>query len=122
MGPEAQRRTHPAVLAYRLQPAAPDGGGSMKMPKMNTIIARGPDAIYIRIPREIASDITGGCDCERCKAHPHETPQWDALCVPLEGDLKRDYTHTVHMPDPARSMAVWARQKAQLARRKAEAQ
>ena len=53
--------------------------------------------VYVRIPRDVATAIDGGCCCEYCKAHPEEIPQWDCLAV---CDEYGDHSWTVHYPDP----------------------
>jgi hypothetical protein len=74
-----------------------------------SVIARGPDAIYLRLPRELQRDCDG-CDCSYCKAHPHLTPAWDTLAIPMKPSNK-DFSWTVHMPNPAESIAYWNRKK-----------
>jgi hypothetical protein len=55
-------------------------------------------AVYVRIPRELARPITGGCQCDYCRAHPALVPTWDTLGVPLLGQRGAD-TWTVHAPE-----------------------
>ena len=61
------------------------------------VIARGGDAIYIRVPSELQLPCNG-CDCDYCKAHPELEPKWDTVAVPVFPS-KLDVTWTVHMPD-----------------------
>jgi len=55
--------------------------------------------VYLRIPRELATPIDGGCSCTYCTAHPDEVPRWDTLAV---CDVPGDHSWTVHYPDPRR--------------------
>ena len=73
-----------------------------------SVIARGPDAIYLRLPAALQRDC-GGCSCDYCKAHPEHTPTWDTLAIPMhETDKRNDTSWTVHMPDPKTALAYWA--------------
>lgn len=73
-----------------------------QLPSMNgaTVLLRTKDAVYIRLPRDLAHPIAFGCSCDYCKAHPGEVPRWDTLLVPRSKPTKgNDYVSTVHMPD-----------------------
>ncbi len=62
------------------------------------IIARTPDAVYLRIPKaiQITSEFAGfsKCTCGSCDG----LGTWDTLVVPINPD-KHDWAYTVHMPD-----------------------
>lgn len=59
-------------------------------------------AAYVRIPVEQQRPIEGGCSCKYCVVRPTETPMWDTLGVPLEGqndESIRRTTWTLHAPE-----------------------
>ena len=68
----------------------------------SAVLARTKEAIYVRLPDEVAT-VIDGCSCDYCKKSGLP-PKWDTLVVPLEYDPKNhprgDWCHTVHMPDP----------------------
>jgi hypothetical protein len=48
---------------------------------------------FIKLPVNLQKEITGGCQCSYCKAHPTKTPVWDTLAT----DGKTSWT--VHYPE-----------------------
>src|SRR5262245_56451163 len=56
-------------------------------------------AVYVRLPAELQRPIEGGCSCEYCRQHPHQTPAWDVLGVPLIEQGRTRQTWTIHAPD-----------------------
>jgi hypothetical protein len=60
------------------------------------VLAVAPDAVYVRLPRELQREC-GGCDCEHCRKNPAGAV-WDTLVVPTK---ERTESYTVHMPDGA---------------------
>jgi len=63
-------------------------------------VSKDGSTLYVAIPREIAADVTGGCDCPYCKLHPDIAPKWDTVAIAAKpkGD-KAERTWTVHCPD-----------------------
>jgi hypothetical protein len=80
--------------------------GLLQMP----VIARGGGAIYMRLPQDLQREC-GGCSCDYCKAHPEIKPAWDTLVVSGERQTRidRDWSWTVHMPDPTSFTAALKR-------------
>jgi hypothetical protein len=65
------------------------------------VITRWEGAIYMRLPPDLQREITGGCECAYCKAHPDQTPMWDTMAISANNPNRdRDWTWTLHMPDP----------------------
>lgn len=60
-----------------------------------------PTTIFVPIPRSLARDIDGGCQCDYCKAHPEIAPKWDCLAIPAGMDGNQ-HAWTVHMPEPGK--------------------
>jgi hypothetical protein len=54
------------------------------------------NTLFVPLPRRLRIDIAGGCQCSYCKAHPHNTPQWDTLAIDATNPL---HTWTVHYPE-----------------------
>lgn len=52
-----------------------------------------PEAVYVRLPRELQLAAVGDCSCGHCEGRP----AWDTLVVPTDGQA----TFTAHMPDGA---------------------
>ena len=70
--------------------------------------AKNGGAIYVPLPRDVATPIDGGCGCSFCKAHPDITPAWDTVVIPLNephrcgvDGCERTWTTTVHFPELA---------------------
>ena len=63
--------------------------------------------LFVPIPKELAQDIPGGCDCPYCKAHPNETPKWDCLALPAKPEAKTSHVWTVHYPGIAHKGKSW---------------
>jgi hypothetical protein len=63
-------------------------------------VSKDGSTLYVAIPRELAADVTGGCDCPYCKLHPDVAPKWDtvAMAAKPKGN-KAERTWTVHCPD-----------------------
>jgi hypothetical protein len=55
--------------------------------------------LYVPIPRPLAADTSHGCGCDYCKAHPDETPKWDALAIAAKAPSRGHFTWTVHFPE-----------------------
>jgi hypothetical protein len=56
--------------------------------------------LFVPIPAELAAPVTGGCQCEYCKAHPDVPPRWDTLALAAKPKNNGgEYTWTVHFPD-----------------------
>lgn len=61
------------------------------------VLGRRGNTLFIRLPTELQTPIDL-CRCPYCAAHPNEPPMWDTLAV-AQGEVDRDFTWTVHMPD-----------------------
>ncbi len=70
-----------------------------------TVLGRHEGTAYVRLPEELQMPILMGCNCDFCKAHPHLTPKWDVLCVPMGVNPGR-HTWTLHMPELADFLKV----------------
>lgn len=35
--------------------------------------------VFLPLPYAMRKPITGGCQCDYCKAHPHNVPCWDTV-------------------------------------------
>lgn len=51
------------------------------------------DTTFVRLPVPLQKEITGGCQCTFCKAHPHKKPAWDVLAT--DGKI----SWAVHYPE-----------------------
>jgi hypothetical protein len=70
------------------------------------VICRTDECVFVRLPRELQRD-AGICNCDYCKG---KTAYWDTLAIPLVSTGRdRDYTYTVHMPDPQTTIDYYAR-------------
>lgn len=57
--------------------------------------------LYIPLPAERADPISGGCDCDHCKAQGEGyVPRWDTLAIPATPQVGSQLSHTwtVHFP------------------------
>lgn len=73
-------------------------------PSMNaqSVILRTKDAIYVRIPSNLAVPMDFRCACDWCKENPDKPSAWDTLMIPAKRIKKyaHDFVTAVHMPDP----------------------
>jgi hypothetical protein len=75
------------------------------------VICRTDECVFIRLPEEMWRS-AGTCNCNHCKGQP---AFWDTLAVPIVSTGRdRDYTYTVHMPDPQTTIDYYARKARQL--------
>lgn len=80
--------------------ALPDGERPGTMSGQAIYVSEDGSTLFIPLPRDLALNIDGGCDCEYCKAHPDVTPKWDALALAAKPKNRHgDHTWTVHFPN-----------------------
>jgi hypothetical protein len=84
-----------------------NAGQTETMSGQNVYVSQDGSTLYVAIPRELAADIPGGCDCPYCKKHPDITPKWDtlALAAKPKGDTA-EHSWTVHCPDRG-ALKLW---------------
>jgi len=67
-------------------------------------VVRERNTVFVPLPVEAQSPISGGCGCDFCKSHPDRKPMWDTLVLADNPTTARkrkqsDTTHVCHYPE-----------------------
>ena len=63
-------------------------------------VSHDESTLFIPIPADLAAPVTGGCQCDYCKAHRDVPARWDAIALRAKPkNTEGEHVWTVHLPD-----------------------